>query len=120
MAVTTAHDESQQQFVIKLDGEPVGFAHYRRSGDTWTFDHTEVQPQHAGQGLAGRLVQDALDEAVAAGGRVIAECSYVAAYLRKHSEYAAYVMDAADAADTPGTAGTADPAATTDTDADHD
>jgi predicted GNAT family acetyltransferase len=79
------HDEAASRFVIDTPrGEAV--CHYRRSGHTAAFTHTEVPPALEGQGLAGRLVRAATDWARAEGLVVHAACSYVAAWMRRHPE----------------------------------
>ncbi|SFE65591.1 hypothetical protein SAMN04488035_0048 [Flavimobilis marinus] len=70
------------------DGELVGYVEYRRDGDVWDLHHTQVLPEFEGQGVAGTLVAEALDQIRAAGGTVIASCSYVDAFLERRQEYA--------------------------------
>lgn len=64
---------------------------YRREGDTIVFVHTEVPQPLEGRGIAGKMVKKALDDAQEAGLGVVAECPYVAAYLKKHPEYAGLI-----------------------------
>lgn len=66
-------------------------AEYQLSGDTIVFMHTETPPALEGQGIAGRLVQAALDDARARQAAVIPFCRYVAGYIRRHPEYKALV-----------------------------
>ena len=66
----------------------VGASVYRLEGGTITFLHTEVDPAVEGQGIGGRLAKGALDDVRARGLRVVAECPFIAAYLRRHREYA--------------------------------
>jgi predicted GNAT family acetyltransferase len=49
-------------------------------------DYTGVPPELQGQGLAALLVQTALDWARQEGLKVVAQCSYVAVYMRRHPE----------------------------------
>jgi hypothetical protein len=76
------------RFDIRLAGERVGLVTYRDNDGIRTFVHTEVQPAHEGQGLAGQLIGHALDEARVAGLRVVPECSYVSDFIERHPEYA--------------------------------
>ncbi|MPV51092.1 GNAT family N-acetyltransferase [Pseudactinotalea sp. HY160] len=96
--VTVRHDPQRSRFVVAVEGEDVGVAAYHRDPgtDRWVFDHTVVEPAHGGQGLAGRLVRYALDQAVAVGGVIVPACSYVAAYVRHHPEYADHVAERQD------------------------
>jgi predicted GNAT family acetyltransferase len=50
--------------------------------------HTEVDPAHEGKGYAGMLVAAALDDVRSRGLTVVAQCPYVAKYIRDHDEYA--------------------------------
>ena len=50
--------------------------------------HTEVSEEYEGQGVGSRLVAGALDLLRDDGRLVQPMCSYVAAFLRKHDEYA--------------------------------
>ncbi|MCB1274710.1 MAG: N-acetyltransferase [Leucobacter sp.] len=52
------------------------------------FFHTVVSEEYAGQGLASKLVRAALDGTIADGFAIVPVCPYVAAWLRKHEDYA--------------------------------
>lgn len=89
MAEEFRHDRDAGQFEVTIDGTPAGVAHYRLSGGVADFDHTEVPPPFGGRGVAGRLVQYAMDEVRAAGEwKVRASCSYVVWWLIHHPDYA--------------------------------
>lgn len=49
----------------------------------FTIDHTFVDKSLRGQGVAGRLVQAAVDTIERGGGEVQATCSYAAGWLSK-------------------------------------
>lgn len=51
----------------------------------YTIDHTIVDGSLRGQGVAGKLVQTAVDDIKAKGGEVRATCSYAVGWLEKHS-----------------------------------
>lgn len=85
MSPTITHDPVRQAFVADLGGATALCA-YRRDGDTLVLHHTEVPPALQGQGLAAALVQAALDWARAERLVVRPVCSYVAAYMRRHTE----------------------------------
>lgn len=50
----------------------------------FTIDHTIVDSSLQGQGVAGKLVQAAVDEIKSRGGKVEATCSYAVKWLEKH------------------------------------
>lgn len=66
----------------------VAFASYRAEGDTLFVTHTEVPPQFEGQGIGSRLVRHLFDEARASGRRIVPRCGFVAAWARRHPDYA--------------------------------
>ncbi len=51
----------------------------------YTIDHTFVDSSLQGQGIAGQLVQAAVDDIKSQGGKVQATCSYAVKWLQKHS-----------------------------------
>lgn len=72
-----------------LEGDDeVAFIDYDRVGETSILiKHTEVRPDHEGQGLGSRLVRSALDHIRAQGRTVIPICPYTLGYVRRHPEY---------------------------------
>ncbi len=87
MDVTVADAPEQERFEARLpDGTLVGEAYYTARDDVLVFTHTEVPPEHEGQGIAAHLVRFALESARARGLRVIALCPYVRAFLRRHED----------------------------------
>lgn len=71
-----------------LDGERVGDLTYSKLGLTVTALHTEVDPAAEGQGVGSALARALLADVAAAGGTVVPDCEFVAAYLKRHPEYA--------------------------------
>lgn len=52
-----------------------------------TINHTFVDPSLRGQGIAGKLMQLAVDKILADGNRIAATCPYAVAWLQRHPEY---------------------------------
>jgi predicted GNAT family acetyltransferase len=71
-----------------VSGELVAIAEYRLRDKTITFTHTKVPAELEGRGVGAELVKTALDYSREHGYRVIAECPFVAAYIRRHPQYA--------------------------------
>jgi predicted GNAT family acetyltransferase len=67
---------------------------YARAGDHITFLHTLVPEPLEGRGIAGQLAHTALEDARTAHLQVVAQCPYVAAYVRRHPEYLAILTPA--------------------------
>ena len=85
---TTQHDTEGARYVATLDGDEIGEAAYSDTDEGRVFTHTEISPQHGGQGYGTRLVRAALDDTREAGLTPIGQCSMVQAFLDKHPEYA--------------------------------
>jgi predicted GNAT family acetyltransferase len=85
--VTVRDNSSSQRFELEVDGH-VAKAWYQMLPCQITFTHTEVPDALAGRGVGSRLAKGALDAARADGLKVIPACPFIAAYIRKHPEYA--------------------------------
>lgn len=85
--VTVANAPERLRYELRRGATVIGFTDYRLVGRRVVFIHTEVDAEYTGQGLAERLARFALDDARAAGKRIVAVCPYIAAYLRRHPEY---------------------------------
>ena len=91
MTTTIRDNADQSRFEIYLDDTLAGYADYDDQDGQRVFPHTVTLPQFRGQGLAGRLVEHALDEARDQERRVVPACSFVADYVAAHPEYAGLV-----------------------------
>lgn len=85
--ITVKENPSRHRFEALVDGEVAGFTEYHLDGDLQVMPHTVTDPDHRGQGVAGAVVQAALDAARENGRTVQADCSYVAHYVETHPEY---------------------------------
>ena len=88
--IRTLHNPDARQFEVR-DGESViGKAEYLDTSDGTQriFFHTEVDEAYAGQGLAMRLAETALDTTVAQARRIVPVCPFIAGYVKKHQRYA--------------------------------
>ena len=64
---------------------------YSRDGGRVVFDHTYVPEQFRGKGVAAALVRAALNEAREQHWQIVPQCSYVAAFIERHPEFASLV-----------------------------
>jgi len=83
--VDVVHNEQAGRFEAHIP-EGLCRADYRRVGRALHMVHTEVPAQARGRGVAGRVVQAALDYAQANGLTVTPMCPYVRAYFLRHPE----------------------------------
>jgi hypothetical protein len=91
--ITIRHNPDRNRFEV-LDGDTVigGAAYVDRDAEGQRiFYHTVINDGFEGQGLAGRLAAQALDETVAAGLTIVPVCPYIKKYLQKHPGYSANV-----------------------------
>ena len=79
------HRPGADRFEATVDGH-AGHLEYDVHEGVLTTVHTEVDPALEGRGVAGALVQAALDHARANGLEVRARCAYAASYIARHPE----------------------------------
>ena len=78
----------RHRYEAVLDGRVVGISQYTLTDDVITFLHTEVDQTVEGKGLGSRLAAGALDDVRRRGLRVVARCPFIAAYIKRHRDYA--------------------------------
>src|SRR5690606_2721867 len=91
------HEPERSRYVL-LDGEAeIGEERYLdvdgADRPERILHHTLVTEEYEGQGLASRLVQEVVEDTIAAGRAVVPVCPYVARWMTKHSEFAAHVIE---------------------------
>lgn len=75
------------RFELEVDGAIV-FALYRREDGIVVIRHVEAPPALRGTGAADRLMRGVAEIVRAETGRIRPLCSYAAAWLRRHKDYA--------------------------------
>ena len=87
MTYDIRHNEAQSQFETEVEGQ-VAYASYDlEDPDRIVFTHTIVPDALSGRGIAEQLVQHGLKHARDKNLKVVPQCSYVAAFIKRHSEY---------------------------------
>jgi uncharacterized protein len=76
-------NRAERRFEVTEDGH-TGTLTYEVDGDRITLIHTGVPKELEGRGLAGRLVQAAVDRATSDGLTIAPWCPYARRWLRKH------------------------------------
>jgi predicted GNAT family acetyltransferase len=81
------HNASAHRYEIESDGR-LAVAEYEMMEGKQVFTHTLVPEELRGRGLAERLVRTALNDARAAGRKVVPACSYVDVFIKRNKEFA--------------------------------
>jgi uncharacterized protein len=104
VVIEVRDDPEHDRYRVLVDGEPAGFAAYRRRPDRLALVHTEVDGRYKGQGVGAALARGVLDDARRRGLRITPLCPFLAGFIRDHPEYADLVAEGrpAPARDTGG------------------
>ena len=79
------HQPDRTRFTTHVDGQEAEL-HYVRDGDVLMITHTGVPAAIGGRGIAGALVQAAVEFARANGLYVRPACSYAASWMERHQD----------------------------------
>ncbi|MEV0298180.1 GNAT family N-acetyltransferase [Nocardia sp. NPDC050710] len=104
MTTRLEHNVADTRYEIYIDDTLAGYADYaehedadpaqpvgsadRRHRKVRDFHHTMTFPEFRGRGVAGKVVEYALNESREAGYSIIPTCWYVEKYVTEHAEYA--------------------------------
>ena len=79
------YNDTKGAFEVYVDGKKVGEMTYSWSGDDkFIIDHTEVEPEYNGQGLAKQLVIAGVEYARTNNKKIIPLCTYAKATIAKN------------------------------------
>lgn len=87
MSWDIVHDTAERRFETRVEGE-LCTLDYELDGDTMTITHVIVPRSVGARGIAAALTEAALTHARARGWRVIPQCPYADAYVRRHPQWA--------------------------------
>jgi predicted GNAT family acetyltransferase len=93
--VRVVDNPDRQRVELRVGDTVAGRAFYELAPGRITFTHTEIDPSVEGRGLGSRLAAGALDMARERGLAVVPRCPFIAAYIRRHREYADLVAEPA-------------------------
>lgn len=88
MDISVVDNPSGSRFEIHVDGQVAGFVRYRLVPGKIVFIHTEIDPVYEGKGLGSKLAAGALDAARERSLEIDPQCPFIAAYMKRHPEYA--------------------------------
>lgn len=82
--ITVTRNDEESRYEIRSGDVLAGFAAFDLRPGAIRFLHTEVDPAFQGQGLAGKLAETALTDAVERDEAIVPLCPYIAKYLQTH------------------------------------
>lgn len=86
------HDKQKHQFEMMLGAEKMAFIKYEEAGEgVLALTHTEVPEEFEGQGIGSTLVKGMFEIVRAEELKIVPECRFVAAYIRRHPVYQSLV-----------------------------
>ena len=84
MAIIDNQARSRYEFVVE---GVTAFINYRRTPGVIALTHAEVPPEIEGRGVGTHMAREVLDAIRASGEKVIPQCSFVEAFIRRNPEY---------------------------------
>jgi predicted GNAT family acetyltransferase len=75
------------RYELVVDGV-TAFVTYVRQGDEITLEHTEVPKALGGRGIGTLLATGVLETISGSGQRLVADCEFIAAFIKRHPEFA--------------------------------
>ncbi|MFV0643999.1 MAG: GNAT family N-acetyltransferase [Sphingomonadaceae bacterium] len=77
------------EYVALMDGQtPAGVLIWTQRGDARVAEHTIVEPEFRGAGVAALLVDALIKDASSQGFTIVPQCTYVAKQFQRHPEWA--------------------------------
>ena len=86
------HEPDALRFLVEQDGEVAELVYALERG-RMVIEHTRVPEAIGGRGIAGQLVRAAFAHARDTDLRVVPACSYAAAWVARHPEFATTLAD---------------------------
>lgn len=80
------NDIAQSRFVTRVAGGEAKIEYRRGSDGIYDLLHTYVPREAEGQGVAGELVEFAIETAKRENVKLVATCKYVAKWFEKHPD----------------------------------
>lgn len=86
--MTVTDDPAELRYEARRGDTMLGQIRYRTEPGLVVLVHTDVATSAEGSDVGSALVAGALDDIRSRGLRVVPVCPFVAAYIRRHPEYA--------------------------------
>jgi uncharacterized protein len=89
MAKELVHEPENYRYALRIDGELASVVDYAITGTSISFHRTFTPPAYRGQGLAGEVVEFAVNDVEATTDfRIVPMCWYVGDWFDRHPERA--------------------------------
>ena len=85
---------AEKRYELDLGKGDMALIEYATGDGFVVLTHTEVPPTYEGQGIGKELVLAALEDIRSKGLRVVPQCPFVGAYIRRHPEWMDLVLTA--------------------------
>ena len=84
--IRVADNPELSRYEARIGEQVFGFVDYELdpSGGPILLVHTEVLPEAEGKGVGSRLAKGTLEDVRARGLKMIVDCEFIAAYLKRH------------------------------------
>lgn len=79
--------KDNQKFYIQNDDKTIALLEYTIDGKVMSIDHTFVEPELQGKGIAAQLTEKAIEFAKSNDLKIRPLCKYAKYYFSKHPEY---------------------------------
>ncbi|MBA2503993.1 MAG: N-acetyltransferase [Pyrinomonadaceae bacterium] len=89
--LTVKHNEKLQRFEAEVEGEEAFVEYEHAKEGSIVFTHTIVPPPLEGRGVGSELAHAALEYARLQHLKIVPQCSFINAYVRRHSKYQSLV-----------------------------
>jgi len=86
-AIVVTDHPRESRFDLLVDGQRAGLVQYHLRGQVISLNHTEIDDEFQGRGLAARLARAVLDQARERGLAVLPYCPYIRSWMARHPEY---------------------------------
>lgn len=86
MELTVVDNAEKSRFEARTpQGGAAGWVEYTRTTDSVTLDHTEVDADFEGQGVASTVVKQTLRMLLDEGVTVVNDCPFIERYMARHT-----------------------------------
>ena len=88
------HTSPNRVWVEEEDGREIAYISFPEAGNGLVnIEHTVVDPAYEGQGIAARMMREAVETIRKDGKHTLVTCSYAQAWFTKHMEYMFLLVD---------------------------